>query len=233
MSRASKARRLLSGKGVAREDSDDELGNEDYGWEWIYDKAANAKGRQIVGARHGPLFSCSMGDMVLLKADSAHEAWVGIICGFREDEETGDKMAHFMWFSSEKEIRNKEKKRCDFLPVGSALHLEDSRLTTTERAVHHSSLGLEFLDNSQRQSEGHVESFFRRQLSHRTRAAVVTRRRQGIRVSKRLQHQNSYLHRRVPLGEGLSWTRGYARPHRSCSDADQGNTKKAQEGSRR
>ena len=112
----SKARRLLSGKGVAREDSDDELGMEDYGWEWLYDKVSTAKNWQIVGARHGQNFTCHFGDCVLLKADSAHEAWVGLVCGFQEDH-NGEKLANFMWFSSDKEIRNKQKKRTDALSV--------------------------------------------------------------------------------------------------------------------
>jgi origin recognition complex subunit 1 len=58
-------------------------------------------------------FECHIGDCVLLKADGSNEAWVALICEFVEDED-GDKAANFMWFSSEKEIRNKEKKRMDF-----------------------------------------------------------------------------------------------------------------------
>lgn len=58
------------------------------------------------------------GDAVLLKAEG-NQAWVGLICDFFEDEgEEGNvKMARFMWFLSEKEIRNKSTKRTDFLPV--------------------------------------------------------------------------------------------------------------------
>ena len=58
-----------------------------------------------------------LGDTVLLKAEGSKEAWVGIICDFQEDEEEGEKTANFMWFSGEKEIRNKQKKRMDALPV--------------------------------------------------------------------------------------------------------------------
>ncbi|KAI9804265.1 MAG: Origin recognition complex, subunit 1 [Piccolia ochrophora] len=69
----------------------------------------------IVGARMGK-FSCKVGDAVLLKAEGTNQAWVGLICGFQEDEEEeDDKCANFMWFSSEKEIRNKQKKRQDFM----------------------------------------------------------------------------------------------------------------------
>ncbi|KAL1883863.1 hypothetical protein VTK73DRAFT_7651 [Phialemonium thermophilum] len=60
-------------------------------------------------------FKCYLGDTVLLKAEGSNEAWVGIICEFIEEDD-GDKAANFMWFSTEKEIRNKEKKRQDFYP---------------------------------------------------------------------------------------------------------------------
>jgi origin recognition complex subunit 1 len=151
VSRAERARRYLSGSGVAREDSDDELGLEDLPWEWIYghrhqsreetyNNAADEceaattlnpqltsrkrKARyeslpdsewEIVGARMGS-FKCRVGDCVLLKAEGNNEAWVGLICEFMEDEDER-KVANFMWFSTEKEIRNKEKKRTDFMQV--------------------------------------------------------------------------------------------------------------------
>jgi origin recognition complex subunit 1 len=70
---------------------------------------------KIIGARMGS-FECKVGDCVLLKAESSGEAWVGLICDFVEDDEE-DMAAHFMWFATEKEIRNKEKKRKDFLQV--------------------------------------------------------------------------------------------------------------------
>lgn len=122
---------------MLREDSDDELGYEDHPWEWIYgdgDAGADAppidgsvtprkrkaahtkKTSRIVGARMGS-FRCKLGDAVLLKADG-NQAWVGIICDFHEDTEDDEKMAKFLWFSSEQEVRNKNKKRTDFLPVG-------------------------------------------------------------------------------------------------------------------
>jgi origin recognition complex subunit 1 len=117
--------------GVSREDSDDELGTEDHPWEWIYeedaftatnddDEASRKRKRpnpkEILGARMGN-FTCKLGDTVLLKAEESNEAWVGIICDFLVDDEDGEKAARFLWFSSEKEIANKEKKRTDFHPV--------------------------------------------------------------------------------------------------------------------
>jgi origin recognition complex subunit 1 len=152
-SRVDKARQYLTGGAVFREDSDDELGYEDHPWEWIYDNAStddapkeNATprkrkaaptvlGERIVGARMGS-FKCKVGDAVLLKAEG-NQAWVGIICDFHEDVEEDEKMAKFLWFSSEKEIRNKNKKRTDFLPA-SQLHLPpyEQRLTMPERTIH-------------------------------------------------------------------------------------------------
>ncbi|KAI6854302.1 P-loop containing nucleoside triphosphate hydrolase protein [Hortaea werneckii] len=121
-----KARHYLSGGGVLREDSDDELGVDDHPWEWIYDsnggnETANGQ-RHIVGARMGD-FQCQIGDAVLLKAPVSNEAWVAIIYDFLEGEEEDEdgepvteKKASMMWFSSEKEIRNSKKKRDDYLP---------------------------------------------------------------------------------------------------------------------
>lgn len=129
------ARHYLQGGGVIREDSDDELGDEDHPWEWIYEDeeanldshldsaergGENAQNRTIVGAKMGS-FECRIGDAVLLKA-SGNEAWVAIICDLSEGEVEDDdgqvvtdKKATFMWFSSEKEIVNKAKKRTDFM----------------------------------------------------------------------------------------------------------------------
>lgn len=152
LSKVERARRYLSSGGVAREDSDDELGLEDLPWEWVYEQreqgldnksaslgeedntvlefsVSNSKSRKrkashgkvheseerIIGARMGN-FECRIGDCVLLKADGNNEAWVGLICEFMDDETEG-KVANFMWFSTEKEIRNKEKKRQDYMPV--------------------------------------------------------------------------------------------------------------------
>lgn len=134
-SRAETARQFLTKGAVLRADSDDELGYEDHPWEWIYAKpdtdaappsenatprkrkaAPTSLAKRIVGARMGS-FRCRVGDAVLLKAEG-NQAWVGIICDFHEDVEDEEKMARFLWFSSEKEIRNQSKKRTDFLPVG-------------------------------------------------------------------------------------------------------------------
>ncbi|RCI11440.1 hypothetical protein L249_7332 [Ophiocordyceps polyrhachis-furcata BCC 54312] len=118
------------------EDSEDELGSDDLPWEWLWDMVVQQeptrKGdddhdhqqvdkirkqthsrRQIVGARTGN-FECRVGDCVLLKAEGSNEAWVAIICEFVEDDGEGEKAANFMWFSTEKEIRDSERKRNDF-----------------------------------------------------------------------------------------------------------------------
>lgn len=119
LTKVEKARQYLHRGGVLREDSDDELGLEDHPWEWIYSTETDnddAEPDQIVGARMGD-FQCAIGDCCLLKAEGTNEAWVGIICAFEEDDEDGEKGANFMWFSTEKEIRNKQKKRTDALPV--------------------------------------------------------------------------------------------------------------------
>ncbi|KAF5122114.1 Origin recognition complex subunit 1 [Metarhizium anisopliae] len=137
-------RRRKTLPGISREDSDDELGSDDLPWEWIYNvedperanhdaqndrKRRKVMGTKIVGARMGT-FECRIGDTVLLKADGSNEAWVGIICEFVEDDGEGDNAANFMWFSTEKEIRNKDKKRNDFywvclLPIRSRLSKEE------------------------------------------------------------------------------------------------------------
>ncbi|THX09052.1 P-loop containing nucleoside triphosphate hydrolase protein [Aureobasidium pullulans] len=113
--RAEQARHFLQGGGVLREDSDDELGTEDLPWEWIY-----GPNKAIIGARMGD-FECHIGDTVLLKA-AGNEAWVAIVQDFAEGEiedddgeMINDMKASFLWFSSEKEIVNKSKKRHDFL----------------------------------------------------------------------------------------------------------------------
>ena len=123
-SKLEKARQYLKTGGVYREDSDDELGTDDYPWEWIYEDSKAGAGRStstkrsgsgIVGARMGK-FECFLGDCVLLKAEG-NEAWVGIINTFFEDEEDESKMCNLMWFSSPWEIRNKLKSRPDALEV--------------------------------------------------------------------------------------------------------------------
>jgi origin recognition complex subunit 1 len=141
-SKIQNARRWLAGGRILRDDSDDELGYDDLPWEWIYGSdLENAKDQKtmlgkkrkrgensldadkdekqkIVGAKMGS-FTCQVGDAVMLKA-ADNQAWVGLICEFREDEESGEKEAYFMWFSSPDEIRNKAKKKTDFLPVRDA-----------------------------------------------------------------------------------------------------------------
>lgn len=114
------ARHILSGGGVQRDDSDDELGQEDHPWEWIYE--GSGKNQAIVGARMGS-FDCYLGDIVLLQAPSKNEAWVAMLCGFFEGETEDDdgelvaeKQATMLWFAGEKEIRSKNK-RTDFLPL--------------------------------------------------------------------------------------------------------------------
>lgn len=144
--------------GIAREDSDDELGVDDHPWEWIYadireaspDGGLSRKRKRalvdeeprMIGARMGS-FVCRVGDIVLLKAETSGEAWIAIIREFMEDEE-GEMAADFLWFSSEKEIRNKHKKRMDFLWVGKPRDCHKARNETVttetdidaERAVH-------------------------------------------------------------------------------------------------
>ena len=110
--KAERARKILAGTTLRREDSDDELGEDDIPWEWIYSGQGDAsdeedgenrrasiakekKGRlarkaskpqgHIIGARMGS-FACKIGDCVLLKADS-NEVWAGIVCNFLEEEE--------------------------------------------------------------------------------------------------------------------------------------------------
>jgi origin recognition complex subunit 1 len=112
------ARHYLSGGGVLREDSDDELGDEDHPWEWIYEQDGKKKDK-IIGAKMGS-FQCYVGDIVLLKAPVSNEAWVAILYSFSEGEaededDEPEKNATMLWFASEKEIQHK-KKRTDFLP---------------------------------------------------------------------------------------------------------------------
>lgn len=137
------ARQYLTSGSALQEDSDEDVTTtEDQPWEWIYDeqgelptpgkrsrqgelasnlrkrKAPTITGRRIIGARMGN-FQCGIGDTVLLHTET-NEPWVGLICEFLEEQyndEGLEKMARFMWFSSHKEIRNKAKKRTDFLEV--------------------------------------------------------------------------------------------------------------------
>jgi origin recognition complex subunit 1 len=114
------ARHYLSGGGILREDSDDELGLEDHPWEWITQSksksADGGNGTEIIGARMGE-FECFLGDAVLLKAPTSNEAWVALIYEFLEanvEDEDGDatleKQAKMLWFMSEREIKTKKKR---------------------------------------------------------------------------------------------------------------------------
>ncbi|KAI5298963.1 hypothetical protein KEM56_003631, partial [Ascosphaera pollenicola] len=139
---AEQTRLWLTKGGILHEDSDDELGNEDYPWEWVYedvngdgDDAAQTpsrKGRprkrqrRVIGARMGQ-FECKIGDTVLLKSPEAGHDWAGIICEFTEEEnEDSDdhrdtangtmeklKCANIMWFASPDEFMSTKKKRRD------------------------------------------------------------------------------------------------------------------------
>ncbi|UPK97942.1 hypothetical protein LCI18_008877 [Fusarium solani-melongenae] len=126
MAPVSSAKRQLPG---APKNDFDELAGDEPSWEWIYNTSPTAErrsdepqsdrkrrkvtGDRIVGAKIGR-FECRIGDVVMLKADGSNEAWVALICEFVEDDGEGEKAANFMWFSSEKEIRNKDKKRSDY-----------------------------------------------------------------------------------------------------------------------
>jgi len=127
------ARKLL--RGVVREDSDDELGDEDLPWEWIYDgledlhaqgddsptntsskkRRRETKARKIIGAKIGNRFVCQIGDCLLIKGEGlSGEAYVGMACEFTEED--GEMECNVMWFSTEFEIKSKDK-RIDYLPV--------------------------------------------------------------------------------------------------------------------
>ncbi|KAF9889222.1 Origin recognition complex, subunit 1 [Aspergillus nanangensis] len=110
--RRKRAQLWMTKGGLVRDDSDDELGEEDLPWDWIYDtndnedpasaqngeteegsKSArrrssrpNTKRRQrIIGARMGT-FECKLGQIVLLKSPEPGKDWVGIIAEFVEEE---------------------------------------------------------------------------------------------------------------------------------------------------
>lgn len=106
-----------------------------------------ARGR-IIGAQMGG-FRCKLGDCVLLKAEGTNEAWVGLICEFAEGEDEQGKMANIMWFSTEKEIKNKQKKRTDFMQVfhpwreDGIRQMDWALRDILERAVYHPVVGYE------------------------------------------------------------------------------------------
>lgn len=131
-SKGTKKKDILAGGAVVRYDSDDELGLEDHPWEWIHaERPANldekkkrksrAKPRpqRIVGAKSGS-FSCRVGEVVFMKGLVSGEAWVGIICNFEEDE-SEEKCVNVMWFTTEREMEDPEKKLMDYMPVCTLL----------------------------------------------------------------------------------------------------------------
>lgn len=152
--------------------SDDELASDEPTWEWVYNstptterndepqsdrKRRKVVGDRIVGARIGQ-FECRIGDALMLKADGSNEAWVALVCDFIEDDGEGEKAVNFMWFSSEREIRNKEKKRTDFYPVRQKLcKTVGLNLTTSlERTLPLPIVGHQPLSVRQWQSQNHV-----------------------------------------------------------------------------
>lgn len=130
---------------LVHEDSDDELGDEDHPWDWIYDTANDTKQEAevdiaspekssrrrssrparkrpaIVGARMGT-FECRLGQVVLLKSPEPGKDWVGIITEFLEEEDEDEedeviKSANIMWFASPDEfLSTRNKRRADALP---------------------------------------------------------------------------------------------------------------------
>ncbi|KAJ5637483.1 ATPaseAAA-typecore [Penicillium lividum] len=138
-----RAQQWIAKGGLVREDSDDELGDEDHPWDWVYaDNEAETeenntaspeksnqrrssrparKKRAIVAARMGS-FECRIGDIVLLKSPEAGKDWVGILMEFLEEEdEDGEdekiKSASIMWFASPDEfLSTRNKRRDDALP---------------------------------------------------------------------------------------------------------------------
>lgn len=126
---STRGRKRAFSAAVASEESDNNSEAGQVSWEWIYSAEQPDNGEKgdgdrkrrrfattskIAGARYGD-FECRVGDTVMLKAaDGSIGAWVAIICDFQEDSETGEMSADFMWFLTEKEIRNKARKREDF-----------------------------------------------------------------------------------------------------------------------
>lgn len=117
---------------VTRESSEDSAESEEVEWEWIYNTEQSEHGEddgdrkrrkvtassKIIGARYGD-FECRVGDTVMLKADGSNGTWVAIICDFREGADNEGMAANFMWFLTEKEILNKDRKRKDFYWVSA------------------------------------------------------------------------------------------------------------------
>ncbi|KAJ5091816.1 ATPase AAA-type [Penicillium alfredii] len=138
-----RAQQWVTKGALVRDDSDDELGDEDHPWDWIYDAEAETKDeaddgipekasrrrssrplqkkRTIVGARMGS-FECRLGQVILLKSPEPGKDWVGIITEFVEEEDEEDegeiiKSANIMWFASPDEfLTTRNKRRPDALP---------------------------------------------------------------------------------------------------------------------
>ncbi|KAL4809584.1 P-loop containing nucleoside triphosphate hydrolase protein [Aspergillus unguis] len=135
-----RAEKWMTKGGIIRDDSDDELGDEDYPWEWMYDTEQDDAGenanrgtpksarrrssrqpqRKIIGARMGS-FECKLGEAILLKSPEPGKDWAGIITEFREEEddegEEPIKSANIMWFASPDEFMStRNKRRTDALP---------------------------------------------------------------------------------------------------------------------
>jgi len=193
--------------GIARDDSDDELGTEDLPWEWIYDDAENPQPSttKIAGARMGN-FTCYLGDTVLLKADGLNEAWVAIICEFLIDSD-GEKSANFMWFSSEKEIRNKSRKRTDFMQVTAcskaAVCTLQLLIGCVERALYHAFMGCQSSDIRKRSCKCDVAFQILPAVPFGKGTPNITEFRQGICLSPGMQHPDGHLFGCVYMGRDL------------------------------
>lgn len=140
-----RAQKWMTKGALVRDDSDDELGDEDHPWDWVYDAEPEVKDepeannvspsksnrrrssrpavkkRTIIGAKMGT-FECKLGQVVLLKSPEAGKDWVGIITEFAEendDEHEGAvlKSANIMWFAGPDEfLSTRNKQRTDALP---------------------------------------------------------------------------------------------------------------------
>lgn len=141
-----RAQQWVTKGALVHENSDDELGDEDHPWDWIYateeaevkeepepSRASPEKSRRrrssrpakkgpaIVGARMGS-FECRLGEVVLLKSPEHGKDWVGIITEFLEEEDEDEeegviKSVNIMWFASPDEFMStRNKRRTDALP---------------------------------------------------------------------------------------------------------------------
>ena len=224
-SKAARARQYLSAGGVTREDSDDELGLEDLPWQWIYSQKSGNKargGEEIVGARMGD-FQCMVGDCVLLKAEGTNEAWIGLICNFEDDVEEDDKVANFMWFSTEKEIRNKQKKRADALPVcmNSVEPVYIQADLITERSLYYSLMGHKSSDLNQWQSQYCLRRDVQVQIPLGKSSPFIKRPWEDIHLPERLQYSHGYLYGRIHMGRHIPIFRRHTGPDWACSGSDQ------------